>query len=206
MQYQIRPDFPLSEKSCREVTGKSLAQWFALLDQRNALKLGRRDTNVMLRDEFSLPEWWCGTIAVEYEMHKDIRKKDGFYEGYFICSTKTLNSPVADVYRAWTDNTILSQWFGSKSTATVADGGSFGNADGDKGTYLRVRADKDLRFTWEHADFSPGSIVDVVFQDKGKGKTGLLVNHSRIQSKAEADGLRASWSDALARLKQVLEA
>jgi uncharacterized protein YndB with AHSA1/START domain len=206
MQYQLKPDFPLTDKSCREATGKTLKEWFALLDERNALKLGRRDTNVLLRDEFSVPDWWCVTIAVEYEIHKEQRKKDGYYEGYFICSTKALNAPVDDVYVAWTDNAKLSTWFGNNSTAKVVDGGSFGNADGDKGSYLRVRPGKDLRFTWEHADFSPGSIVDVVFQDKGKGKTGMLVNHSRIQSKAEADGLRAAWGEALARLKELLEA
>jgi hypothetical protein len=47
--------------------------------------------------------------------------------------------------------------------------------------------------------------IDVQFQDKGKGKTGLLVNLSRIQTRAEADGLRVAWAEALDRLKAVCE-
>jgi len=47
--------------------------------------------------------------------------------------------------------------------------------------------------------------VDVQFQDKGKGKTGLLVNHTRIQTRAEADSLRAAWASALDQLKALCE-
>jgi hypothetical protein len=45
----------------------------------------------------------------------------------------------------------------------------------------------------------------VQFQDKGKGKTGLLVNHTRIQNRDEADGLRAAWAQALNQLKATCE-
>ena len=48
-------------------------------------------------------------------------------------------------------------------------------------------------------------MVDVTFQDKGKGKTGLMLNHHRIQNRPEADGLRAAWSAAFDRLKAMLE-
>ncbi|MBL8230120.1 MAG: SRPBCC domain-containing protein, partial [Bryobacterales bacterium] len=48
------------------------------------------------------------------------------------------------------------------------------------------------------------SIVDVVFQAKGT-KTGVIVTHDRIQTRAEADGLRRAWGEALDRLKQMLE-
>ena len=79
------------------------------------------------------------------------------------------------------------------------------NGVGDRGTFLRVRLNKDLRFTFGNPDFSSESQVDVQFQDKGKGKTGLLVNHSRIQTRAEADALRVSWAEALDRLKAKCE-
>ncbi|MEP7273578.1 MAG: SRPBCC domain-containing protein, partial [Acidobacteriota bacterium] len=145
------------------------------------------------------------TIAVEYEMHHDLRKKDGLYEGYFICSTKTIAATPAEVYAAWASGDGLSKWFGPATRADVTDGGSFENKDGDHGTYLRVRLNKDLRLTFENPQFSAPSQVDVQFQDKGKGKTGLLVNHARIQTRAEADAARTAWADALDRLKGVCE-
>jgi len=78
---------------------------------------------------------------------------------------------------------------------------SYENKDGDKGSFLRVRENKDIRMSFENKNFSAPTQVDVQFQDKGKGKTGLLVNHTRIQTREEADGLRAAWAEALDRLK-----
>jgi uncharacterized protein YndB with AHSA1/START domain len=71
---------------------------------------------------------------------------------------------------------------------------------------LRVRPNKDLRLSFENPLFSAPTQVDVQFQDKGKGKTGLLVNHTRIQTRAEADALRTAWAQALDRLKAICEA
>ncbi|MDX2033617.1 MAG: SRPBCC domain-containing protein, partial [Blastocatellia bacterium] len=65
--------------------------------------------------------------------------------------------------------------------------------------------DKDLRLSFENPAFSAPMQVDALFQDKGKGKTGLTVNHTRIQTRAEADGLRAAWAEALDRLKALCE-
>ena len=99
----------------------------------------------------------------------------------------------------------MSKWFGGATKADVKDGGTFQNKEGDKGTFLRVRENKDLRMTFETGGTSAPSQVDVQFQDKGKGKTGLLVNHSRIQTREEADGLRAAWAQALDKLKATCE-
>ncbi len=68
-----------------------------------------------------------------------------------------------------------------------------------------MRSNKDIRMTFENAGLSSPTHVEVQFQDKGKGKTGLLVNHTRIQTRAEADGLRAAWGKALDQLKAICE-
>jgi uncharacterized protein YndB with AHSA1/START domain len=204
MKYTIAPDYPVTNEAAKAATGKSLEQWFAALDKMDGLKLGRRAINTQLYEQ-KLDPWWCTTIAVEYEKHHDMRKKDGQYEGYFVCSTKTIAAPVTDVYQAWIKDQVLSNWFGSGTKADVKDGGTFKNKDGDRGGYLRVRAGKDLRFTLENDSFSAPILIDAQFQDKGKGKTGLLVNLQRIQTRAEADGLRNAWAEALNRLKELLE-
>ena len=204
MKSTFKSDHPVTNEAAKAATGKSLDQWFAELDKADGLKLGRREINSRLYAQ-KLDLWWCTTIAVEYEKHHDVRKKDGLFEGYFVCATKTIAAPVADVYKAWSNGAELSKWFGGGSKAEVKDGGAFENKDGDKGQYLRVRANKDLRMTFETNGVSAPTQVDVQFQDKGKGKTGLLVNHTRIQTRDEADGLRAAWADALDKLKTTLE-
>jgi uncharacterized protein YndB with AHSA1/START domain len=205
MKSTFKSDHPVTNEAAKTATGKTLDQWFAELDKENGLKLGRREINNRLYAQ-KLDPWWCATIAVEYEKHHDVRKKDGLFEGYFVCATKTIGSPPAAVFKAWSSGAELSKWFGPATKAAVKDGGAFENKDGDKGTFLRVRENKDLRLTFETSGSSAPTQVDVQFQDKGKGKTGLLVNHTRIQTREEADGLRAAWADALDKLKTTCEA
>ncbi len=203
MKCVYESDHPVTNEAAKAATGKTLDQWFAELDKADGLKKGRRAVNNLLVEQ-KVDLWWATTISVEYERHHDVRKKDGLFEGYFICSTKTIGAPPDQVYAAWANGGGLGKWFG-ETKADVKDGGNFESKDGDRGSYLRVRENKDLRMTFENKNSSAPSQVDVQFQDKGKGKTGLLVNHSRIQSRAEADGLRNAWAEALTKLKAVCE-
>jgi uncharacterized protein YndB with AHSA1/START domain len=204
LKHTLKSDHPVTNEAAKSATGKTLDQWFAELDKQDGIKQGRRANNSYIAAQ-NIDFWWCTTIAVEYERHHDLRKKDGLLEGYFVCSTKTIGAPPVEVFKACSNSAELAKWFGSGTKAEVKDGGSYENQDGDKGKFLRVRQDKDIRMTFENAAFSAPTQVDIQFQDKGKGKTGLLVNHTRIQTRAEADGLRAAWAAALDQLKQICE-
>jgi activator of Hsp90 ATPase-like protein len=185
MKYKLESEHPVTNEAAKAATGKTLDQWFKELDKADGLKLGRREINNRLYEQKFDP-WWCATIAVEYEKHHDVRKKDGLYEGYFVCATKTIAAPPAEVFRAWSNGGELSKWFGAATKAEVKDGGTYDNKDGDKGKFLRLRQNKDIRMSFENKALSAPTQVDVQFQDKGKGKTGLLVNHTRIQTRADA--------------------
>ncbi|MDX2034330.1 MAG: SRPBCC domain-containing protein, partial [Blastocatellia bacterium] len=171
MKYRLESDQPVTNEAAKAATGRTLDQWYAELDKMDGLKQGRRAVGQLLLAQ-NVDPWWCTTISVEYERHHDARKKDGRYEGYFICSTKTIAAPVAEVFAAWTNAASLSKWFGDATKAEVKDGGRYENKDGDKGEYARVRQDKDLRLSFENPAFSAPTQVDALFQDKGKGKTG----------------------------------
>jgi hypothetical protein len=45
----------------------------------------------------------------------------------------------------------------------------------------------------------------VHFADKGKGRTGITLNHTRLQPRREADLVREGWSTAYNALKGLLE-
>jgi len=204
MEKTLKSDQPVTNEAAKAATGKTMDQWFAELDKVDGLKLGRREINNRLNAQ-KVDVWWCSTIAVEYEKHHDVRKKDGLFEGYFVCATKTIAAPPSEVFGAWSSGAELSKWFGDGTKAEVKDGGSYENKEGDKGKFLRVRQDKDIRMTFESVGLSAPTQVDAQFQDKGKGKTGVLVNHTRIQTREEADGLRAAWAQALDQLKATCE-
>ena len=147
--------------------------------------------------------WWPTTVWVEHERLRGIvQKKDGLGEGYNICVTKTLAAPQEAVYRAFTDPAVAG-WLGLQQPAV--DGAAYVDEDGNRGTWLRLRPGKDVRLAWTTAGVSTPTQVDVAFADKGQGRTGITLNHQRIQGRAEADGLRAAWTAGLDQLKRELE-
>lgn len=197
------PDFPVDDAACKANTGKAFSEWFAELDRIDALGMGRRETVRWIYETIgSTDPWWPVTLAVEYEKAKGLVKKDGLPEGYTICVTKSVKAPVSRVYATWTDPAKFAEMFGDSGTQNVVEGGNIACKGGCKGTFSRIRPDKDLRFTWEHPGCTAPMTVDVQFQDVG-GKTTMNVMTSRIQSRGEADSLRVSWTAALDRLKQM---
>lgn len=205
MQVANRPDHPLEDAACKEATGKTIAQWFAELDAFGALDKGRRESvNHLYSSIPGTDVWWPTTLAVEYERHKGITKKDGLPEGYTICCTKTIAAPVEKTYAAWTDSKGFASFFCASGKQDAKEGGQLSCGCGCKGAFSRVRPNKDLRMTWEHPGASAPMTLDVQFQDN-KGKTLMNVMTSRIHTRAEADGLRNAWSDALNRLKALVE-
>jgi uncharacterized protein YndB with AHSA1/START domain len=198
----LESEHPVTEEVCKAATGKTIQEWFGVIDELGGPKVGRRAVIDKLYGEFKVDMWWITTLNHLYEAKNGVVEKDGRGKGFNICVTKTLPVPLEKVYEAWTQPELLSLWFGDDTKVDVTDGGTYSNADGDTGTFKRVRTKKDLRFTWENPAHQP-SMVDVVFTDKG-GKTYLLVNLDRVQTRAEADGLRRAWGEAVERLRTML--
>ncbi len=203
MKVTNKPDQPVTDDACKSATGKTLKEWFKELDKIDGLKQGRR-TSVQHIYGIKADAWWPTTIYVEYERHHKVTKKDGLAEGYSICATKTINAPVEEVYKAWTDGKKFGEVFGDDPKQDVKEGGALTCKARTKATFTRVRPNKDLRFTWEHKGITAPITVDVMFQDN-KGKTLMNVMPSRVQTRDEADGLRAAWGEALTKLKAICE-
>lgn len=194
-----------TDAAAKEATGKTLKAWFTELDALGGAATGRRELVQHVYGATDKDEWWATTIVVEYEKARGVCEKDGRPKGYSICATKTIDAPLADVFAAFGDARTLDQWLGPKTKVRFADGGELTNGDGNRATIARIRAGKDLRLDWESAGLAPGTKVEVLFADKGKGKTGITLNHTRIQDRHDADVLRAGWGAAFDALKTHLE-
>lgn len=203
MKVNFASEQELTDEVCRQKTGRAISDWFQFLDDNDGLKAGRRNCAQLVYEPMGREVWWSATIAVEYERHHNQLKKDGLLEGYGICSTKTVNAPVSQVYDLFATPQGLSQWFGDAVEGGSSEGEEFGNADG-RGKWLRLRPGKDVRFLWRPSGAESDWLIDAMLADKG-GKTAITLNSTRIQNRAEADGCRAAWADALNRLKTLAE-
>lgn len=200
MKITLKPEHDITEEACLASTGKTLSHWIEAIQSDASLAHSRRDATSWLYAEMNKDPWWPTTVWVEYEARNGIVKKDGRPEGYNICSTKTISAPLTNVFQAFAE-TGLTGWMAQSITP---DGDGFEDESANTWTLTRIREGKDIRWTWRTAGSEHPSEVEVLFSDKA-GKTSVIINHNRIQTRAEADGLRAAWALALAQLKTNLE-
>ncbi|HEX5694675.1 MAG TPA: SRPBCC domain-containing protein, partial [Arenimonas sp.] len=149
--------------------------------------------------------WWVSTINIGYEAAHGIVEKDGRAKGYTICATKSVKATPERCQTAFADAKALDAWLGPKHVADIKDGGAFSNADGNRATVKKVNPGKTIKLIWQQPDAAPDTPVEVKFQPAG-AKTTVMVTHERLQTRADADGFRRAWGEALERLKAAIEA
>lgn len=201
MKVTNKADHPVTDAECKAATGRTFQEWFDFLDEKEGLKVGRRESISLMYGEKQDP-WWPTTIYVAYEKHHGVTKKDGLAEGFTICVTKNIKAPVDKVYTIW--NSRLAEWFEDDARQDLREGGQLSCEGGTKATFTRIRENKDLRMTWEHPGCTTPMTLDVQFQDN-KGNTLMNAMTSRVQTREETDGLREAWGHALTRLKALAE-
>ncbi|MEO8018810.1 MAG: SRPBCC domain-containing protein [Pseudomonadota bacterium] len=204
MKVERKSDHAVSEASCKAASGKSLAEWFKALDRHGGIPVGRRMLGQWLMKELEVEPWWSATILNEYEIARGDLAKDGKPKGFSICPTKSIKAPAKNCFEAFATAKALDAWFGPKHDVDLRDGGYWRNADGNRATIKKVNAGKNIRFIAEDAGLTLPTPVEIKFESKGD-KCTVMVSIDRLQTRAEADGYRRAWGDALDRLKARLE-
>jgi uncharacterized protein YndB with AHSA1/START domain len=205
MKVERKADHAVSEAACKEATGKTLADWFKVLDKNGGIAAGRRSLSVQMRDAYKVADaWWVTTIVNEYEIARGDLAKDGKPKGYSICPTKSIKASPQTCFEAFASARALDKWFGAKNELKLAEGGHLRNADGNRATIKKVTPGKLLKLLAEDQGLTLPTPVDIKFEGAGARCT-VMVSIDRLQTRAEADGYRRAWSDALERLKTCIE-
>ncbi|PIZ65345.1 MAG: hypothetical protein COY19_08030 [Candidatus Marinimicrobia bacterium CG_4_10_14_0_2_um_filter_48_9] len=187
-------------------TGKSMDEWYTILDRWNAQEKGHAATAKYLAAEWGVNAWWSQNITVEYEKARGLRvvgqRADGNFEVSF---RRTMPAPVEWVYAAFTTPERLNRWFTHDAQLDVRVGGEYHTGDGDMGIYKNVVPNKRLRFTWENPDHCPGSMVDVQFDTPAPDRCVVSLTHSKIKTQDGYNDMKAGWHNALDSLKALAE-
>jgi uncharacterized protein YndB with AHSA1/START domain len=204
MKVERKSDHAVSEASCKEATGKTISDWFKALDKHGGIPLGRRELSKWVEHEHDVDIWWATTIVNEYEITRGDLARDGKPKGYSICPTKSIKASPADCYTAFADAKALDRWFGPKHDVDMRDGGHWRNADGNRATIKKVNAGKNIRLLAEDEGLTLPAPVEIKFTPNGD-KCTVMISIDRLQTRAEADGYRRAWGEALDRLKACVE-
>lgn len=173
----------VGDAAVRARTGRSWAQWLALLDRAGAKEMTHQQIVAVLRERHGLSAWWQQMVAVGYEQARGLRAPHQAARGYQVSVSRTLAVPVEHLYRAWAEPRRRARWLPKAR--------------------LRVRKatpGKTLRLSWLDGE----SAVDVSFYDRGPGKSQVTVMHSKLSGARQVERQRAFWSGALEALKREL--
>ncbi|HEU4387335.1 MAG TPA: SRPBCC domain-containing protein [Blastocatellia bacterium] len=174
----------ISDNAVKAATGRSWAEWFAILNKAGAKKMSHKAIAQYLHDELNCPPWWSQMVTVGYEQKSGRRETHQKPEGYQVSVSRTLNTTAASLDKAWQNSRTRDRWLAEPIEIR------------------RSTAKKSLRITWKDKKTS----VDVNFYPKGDGKCQVTVQHSKLKDSRAATRMKAFWADALDRLRSVLKA
>jgi len=166
-------------------TGKSWAEWFALLDAAGAAELDHKGIVAVLAQRHGVGPWWQQMVTVAYEQARGRREKPETEEGFQVGVEKTLELPLAKLFRFFSEPAERNKW--------LAD---------DRFSIHKATASKSIRARWGRG----ASRVDVDFADKGAGKSQVTLQHNRIETSDAAEQMKAYWAKKIQALEELTRA
>ena len=172
----------MSDAVIREKTGSTWEKWVKSLDHHGADKMTHTEIAKLVKGTYNVPSWWTQTVTVGYERIKGLRVRGQQRNGsYQATKSKTFSVPVEVLFDAWSDAKTRKRWL-----------------DGAKIRIRTATRPKSMRIDWND------SIVAIGFFEKGKGKSSVAVEHSKLQSREAADDVKRYWSERFGVLAELL--
>ncbi|MEX2599361.1 MAG: hypothetical protein WD533_06865 [Dehalococcoidia bacterium] len=173
----------MSDEAVRAKTGKGWDEWLAILDDEGATSMSHKDIAVLVIEKYGIPGWWAQTVTVGYERARGMREKHQTPQGYQASASKTIAAPLQALYGAWADDATRAHW--------LPDPISVAKATPNRS--LRAVAHDGI------------TRLSVGFHAKGNTKSQVSLQHEKLTDATAVEQSKAYWSEALERLKAILE-
>lgn len=171
----------MSDASVSKRTGRTWAQWVAVLDRAGAAEKPHREIAEYL-SSLGTPGWWSQMVTVGYERIRGLRdrgqRRGGGYEA---SKSRTFNVPVSTLFNAFASARQRRRWLPVKIAVHSAT------------------PQKRMRMTWED-----DTVVVLEFMSKGTTKSAVAVGHQKLPDKSAAEAMKRAWSEHFDRLGQLL--
>ncbi len=188
---------PVSDEAVQKSTGKTLNEWFLLLDKHNAKDWSHKQIADWLINENHIKNgWWAQTVTVEYELHHGKRvvgqTKDA---GFQIGVQKTIPINAAVLWDILTSGHGLSLWLGKDASLTLEKAGKASSVDWT-GEVRSIDPEKKLRLRLQQPN-RPASTLQLYFMPSGDEKTSLRFHHEKLQDQEDRATMKLHWQQAL---------
>jgi hypothetical protein len=176
----------ISDKLVVEKTGKTMEDWFMLLDKKGAQN---KDPKGIYELIGSIPglkalgEWNQGLLGTSYQWNRGLRERGQKGKEFEVGVSKTINVPLNVLYRSVTEDKLRQKWCKEKIEFT------------------KTTKDKSARALWSDKE----TRLSIDFYSKGSGKSQIVVQHLKIPDPKKAAALKTYWGKTLESLKALLE-
>ena len=168
----------MSDAAVKTKTGKTWAQWFAVLDKAGAAAMSHKDITKLLSTRHKLADWWSQMVTVGYERVRGLRKLHQTASGFNTSVSRTLAAGLDQLFEVWDDARTRGAFLKEAVVMSTRNPG------------------KNLRFAWER----DGGRVEVRFVAKGQDKAQVTVDHTGLGSSAAVKRMKTFWADALSQV------
>lgn len=187
-------------------TGKTLENWFKIIEQFGAKK-GHTAIAKHLKEDHQLTSWWAQSITTRYEFDNDLRK---LYErtgkkGFTVTAQKTMPYKVGFVYEAFTDPKQLKKWFSPYLKMSVKDGAEFNFDQVTKGKFLNIIPNSKITLNLVSNKNEELSKVVIEFIKKDKAKTTIKITQSDLTTEISINAQKDFWKHFLSAGSTYLE-
>lgn len=173
----------ISSAAVAKATGRTWAEWLALLDKAGAKKMSHREIAAWLHTRHKVPQWWAQMVAVGYEQARGLRVRHQKADGFEISVTKTMVAPVDRAFAAWKDAALREKWL--PRTPLIV---------------RKATPHKSIRILWPD-----GTTLSVNFWPKGPLKCQVVPQHGKLATPEAAEKMKGYWADKLELLRAYLE-
>jgi uncharacterized protein YndB with AHSA1/START domain len=175
----------MSDKTLKAKTGCAWDRWVWALDAVNAQNWPHGEIAQYVHEKYKVPGWWAQTVTVGYERIRGLRARGQRRSGSWEASkSRTFDAAVGTLYKAFNQPKLRSGWLPGKTFVVRT-----------------AVPNKSMRVTWED-----GTSVELYFASKGRSKSAVAVQHTKLSSRDAANRMKAFWTAQLEALSTFLEA
>ena len=177
----------ITDKLVVEKTGKTMEEWFKVLDKKGAKEMKHTEIFAMIRSIKTLEplgEWNHNLLTTTYEWNRGLKERGEKANGFEIGVSKTVTVPIEVLYNYWIDDQLRNKWL-----------------KGENITIRKATLNKSARITWSDGETS----LSIDFYPKGDNKSQVVVQHQKIKDAGRATELKTYWNKMLDILKTLLE-
>lgn len=171
-----------SDEAVKKSTGKTWDEWFSAINKTGGKNKTHKEIVAHLNDNYDVSGWWQQMITNVYEQQIGRREKHQMADGFQISKSKTLNSEISKLYKYFSDKRLRSNWLD------------------DEINIRKSTKEKSIRADWMDGK----THLDIYFYEKGKNKSQVVINHTKLKSSKDAEKMKSYWDKNLNELKNHL--